>query len=163
MQKSSTYSTSVNRFSGWGEQEHGTKTKRKRIATRKGRSGSFKRQVSKRARFKGKRFYSPRDLGTSSPYIQSPHHAAQVMIIWARRNLGADETPFLIYGHRKIEPGLFYFAGSKLYRLQYLNPPKKRRQPRRIKWMSISTRRMFRKNSLPHMWKKVIEKQKGFW
>lgn len=156
-QQSSTFSTDANRFSGWGEQEHGTKTKRERVATRKGRAGSFKRKITKKARFR-KRFKSPRDMGTSSAYIQNAHHAAQVMLIWSRRNLG--DEPFLIFGHRDMQPGLFMWRGTKLVRLQYTHSSKA--QPRGVKWMSISTRRMFRKNSLPGMWEKVIKKQKTF-
>jgi hypothetical protein len=158
MQQSSTFSLSKDRFSGWSEQEYGTKTKRKRVATRKGRAGSFKRQIKKRARFR-KRFYSPRDLGSSSAYIQNAHHAAQVMLIWARRNL-PDNEPFLLFGHRRIQPGIFEFDSKELVRLQYLDSPKA--QPRKIKWMSISMRRMYAKNATSLIWKKVIDKQKAF-
>jgi hypothetical protein len=154
---SSTFSQDAPRFSGWEEQETGKKTQRKRIGTIKGRSGSRKRRIGKRARFNQK-IRSPRDMGTTSAHIKSDHHAAQVMLVWARRNLGRE--PFLIYGHNSMRPGLFRFNGNKLHRLQFIGGDNL--QPRQNKWMTKSRERYFRQADLDRIWSGIVDRQLTF-
>jgi hypothetical protein len=155
-----------NRFSGWGEQQLGTKTKRKRVATIRGRSGSKKKRLKPSARLR-KKFFSPRNMPRrrrSGMGHQTPTGADNKVLIMLRTLQSMKyNAPFVITDHSKIPPGVYKFARGKnkwgqrkLELLQGFDP--KNKQPRRMLWMSKGVARWFKTHDVNREFMKVARR-----
>jgi hypothetical protein len=128
------------RFSGWREQQFGTKTKRRRLATRAARAGNVNRKVTRRARLMpGKQVWDSMEVahGRDRAAVVEMLH-----VLW-RRN---DPNPFFILRGQLPNfkrGGIFKFGrGSrrkgppKLQRLWSFD--RKKLQPKKTNWMQIA-------------------------
>lgn len=115
-------STRKDRFTGWKEQVQGSDMPRERAITTAARGGSRVRQVRRTARLKpGAKWDEPRQFKGDTA-----RQRANAML----QELGRSRKrkPFMIYGHRSIESGLYMFGGGakgsrKLIALQIFNRP----------------------------------------
>jgi len=140
------------RFTGWEEQVTGRQAKRERTFAYAARTGA-RRGGTVRKKFRAKRnFLRPHDLGVGSTGAQSSHHLAAVMLIWTRRNKWKE--PFMLYGHRKIESGIFYWKGKKLKRLHHF----KKFEVERLQWMAMAMDGYLKEANLQTMWAKVLDR-----
>jgi len=147
-----TYSKELPRFTGWGEQEGTVPNTRRRTIGIRARSGG-KEGGKVRKEFKASRnLISPRIINRRKAHIKTAHHLATVLLIWMRRRQRG--VPFVIYGHKDITPGIVYFKGTKLKRLQYF----RRKDPEKIAWMKKSVEQYFRETNMDEEWRKVLAK-----
>ncbi len=142
------------RFTGWQEQEHGTKTKRTRIATSIGRGGSESKQIMPMNRMKpGKNFPTPDDYKADTD-------AHRVVVMLRALKKAKYKKPFVIKGRTKFKSGLYKFHRNKLRRVQEFKS--KKAQPKRIKWMTKARNNMFAKNNTRDMWAKSLKRTMRF-
>jgi hypothetical protein len=134
------------RSSGWAEQQLAKKTRRKRVATLKARSGSKSKRIKPSARMR-RPFVNPDRYPKRRGFRgRNMDHRIMVMLKTLQRmKYGA---PFIITGHSKIPPGLYQFTkgvnqyGQKnMSMLQAFDPRNK--QPKRILWMTLGVARWF--------------------
>lgn len=136
------------RFSGWEEQELGTKTSRTRTATRFARKGGS-RPVPPSLRMKpGNKFLAPRDFEG-----QSDEHKVQVMLQTLSRQ--RYKKPFVIKGHRRFNSGLYKFRGKKIMMIWRF---KTRKQPKRLRWQTISRDLYFATTRIDSVWANSLRK-----
>lgn len=157
--ESSAYSIRRGKFTGWDEQETGRKTERTRVASLLARGQKTTGQIGTPYRlYRGRKFLRPDDYpGKSS------HHRAQMLLLDLARVNWKD--PFVVWGHKRMPPGLYKFRGRKTKRgmrrpmlLQSFDP--QRVQPRAYKWMTISRNWYFQENTPIMVWKKVLKHKK---
>jgi len=138
------------RFSGWKEQEYGTKTKRTRVATAIGRGGSESKQIMPMNRMKpGKDFPTPDDYEADTA-----EHRVIAMLRALKK--AKYRKPFVIKKHKKFKSGLYKYHRNKLRRVQEFKS--KKAQPKRVKWMTKARNNMFSKNNTRDMWAKSIKR-----
>jgi hypothetical protein len=153
-------------FSGLVEQETGKRTKRKRVATIKGRRGSKRHRLKPTARLKRRDFPSKEGFPGRDNWMESTGLADRFgstfddFQIWGMlRYLDRDNwrKPFIITGHSSIPPGVYQFGtkrnqhgGREIVLLNAMDP--KRKQPRVNRWMTHSIRRYFRRTDLDKEW-----------
>ena len=137
------------RFSGWTEQITGQTAKRERTFSKYARTGSRRSgRVAKRFRT-NQNFITPHDMEGS---FSGDHQRAVALIMWTRRN--KYRNPFLLYGHRTIEPGIFYWKGRKLRRLQHF----KRFKAERLNWMKGSIAGYLAGVNMDRVWADAIDR-----
>jgi hypothetical protein len=108
------------RFTGWREQIQGADMPRDRAITTSARGGSRARQVRRTARLMpGTKWDEPRQF-------QGKNARQRANEMLQELGRGRKRRPFLIYGHRTIESGLYMFGGGakgkrKLIALQIFN------------------------------------------
>lgn len=152
--ESTTGSIRSHRFSGWEEQEHGTKTKRTRIATAIGRGGSESKQIMPMNRMKpGRDFPEPNDYEADT--------AEHRVVAMLRALKKAKYTkPFVIKKHKKFKSGLYKYHRKKVRRVQEFKS--KNAQPKKIKWMTKARNNMFSKNNTRDMWANSLKRTVKF-
>lgn len=145
-QHSYTGSRATKRFSGWVEQEYGTKTSRKRFATRSGRGGDEAKQLRHVARLK-----PGKDLVTIDSNGYKPKGPT---------NYGG----FIAMLFRKKENRLIRIKGVILKRkrkelevVQVL----KAKQPKKKKWLAPARAIYFKKTNLENLWEKTVKPLMG--
>ena len=154
-QESVTGSISSPRFSGWEEQELGTRTERSRVANVLARGGDFNRQVKPSLRLKPGRDFS--DANDFSGHDETSRTAA--LINSAKR--GKTRRPFIIGRNlkgklRSLKSGLYRVRRKKLERLQSFEP--KRAQPRRNRWATTGYKNYFKNTNIRHLWGRTLER-----
>lgn len=140
-------SRATKRFSGWVEQEYGTKTARKRFATRLGRGGDTQKQVRAAARLK-----PGKDVVTMGSNGYTPRGGVT--------NIGG----FIAMLHRQKENRLIRIKGVILKRkrkelqvVQVLDV----KQPKRKKWLAPARAIYFRKTDLVKLWANTVKPLMG--
>jgi len=131
------------RFTGWAEQEKGLKDPRDRFHTVAGRvSGSWKRRVSPRFRFKpgAKKALRPRDI--VSPLINSEKRKTIVFLQMLNR-LKWRQPFYIPTRYKRLQRGIYIFKKNKIRRVQDLETDN---QPiEKNPWMSRSVKRVIQK------------------
>ena len=137
------------RFSGWAEQELGTRSSRTKVATPIGRGGDKKGILKPRFRMKpGARYPKPSDFEGNSP-----NRKVNTMLRAMKRK---SSKPFIIKGSKKFRSGLYKFHNRKIMALQLF---KNRKQPKRIKWHTLAKQKYFRSVKVRDVWAKNIRRQ----
>jgi hypothetical protein len=145
-------SKATDRFSGWTEQQLGTKTARERVITVLARMGNFKRQAAPKARLKpSNEFLSYHDIR-----LKSGNSAEQRSIVLIRMLARAKSTqPFILTRKNGMKPGLYRLKGGKVKLLQRFE----REQPQRIPWITNARARYFRDTDIKRLWHKTFERE----
>ena len=139
------------RFSGWEEQELGTKTNRTRLIQLAARGGNFTSTAAAKSRFKpGREFTKPEQFSGKDKHQRG---VAMLQVMGRKKT----EKPFLIHGHKRIKPGLYRFIGRKLKMLQATNPGNV--QPKKKPWLRPGRDRFMSKANLRLIWAKAIDFQ----
>jgi len=100
------------RFTGWREQMDGSDMPRDRAITTQARRGSTTNRVAPRARLRpGKSWKSPRSYKGRSRTAKATAMLQHLSRIKYRQ-------PFLVYGHSRVQPGIWIFKAGKLTPLQ---------------------------------------------
>lgn len=141
-------------FSGWNEQELGTKTKRTRVQSVIARSGSKSKQVSPSARMKpGKRFGDAQDIYGPKP--KTDGHRLFVLYQVLKRK--GKKVPFIISRRMKgFGKGLYKMRRKKIVKLQDFEPANQ--QPKKVKWMTSTLNVLKRSINLKQEWGKALER-----
>lgn len=154
-QKSEVGSIKRDRFTGWEEQELGTKTKKNKVASTLARGGSDKKQIRPMFRMKSSNAFK-----TSKGFKgRSRLQRDRVMIRSLRRD--KFKRPFLIKKHRKLAPGIYKFQGPHLKSIQTFVKSSKL-QPKRVHWMKDGTDAYFKKNPVRKVWAESIRRTLKF-
>jgi hypothetical protein len=143
------------RFSGWEEQELGTKTQRSRVANVLARGGDFNRQIKPSLRLK-----PSRDFQDANDYPGKDESTRTAAMINSAK-LGKLRRPFIIGKKlkgklRTLKAGLYRVRRKKLERLQSFEP--RNPQPKRIRWMTIARKEYFKKTNIKHLWGRTLER-----
>lgn len=138
------------KFSGWEEQEFGTRANKSRTHSLLSRGGTETGQVRRGTRLRqGANFPTPRDY----PGKNSNHRAIVMMIILNRERY---RKPFVIIGHRSISDGLYQWASKgKLAQLQEFKSEGIR--PKRTRWMSKARKAFLSSVNIKALWTKNIK------
>jgi hypothetical protein len=154
-QRSEVGSIKRDRFTGWEEQELGTKTKKNRVASTLARGGSDSKQVRPMYRMKSSNSFRTSKGFSGNSRLQRDG----VMVRSLRRQ--KSKKPFMIKKHRKLTPGIYVFRGKKIQSLQtFVNPSKI--QPKRVRWMSGGAAAYFKKNQPRDVWRESIKRVMKF-
>ncbi len=140
--KSEVGSIKRQRFTGWKEQEKGTRPERTRSITRFAR-GSKNRKLRAGFRMKsGAGFLDSDDLN-----IQGSGDRTAVMLqILARRK---ERKPFIIKNSRTFRSGLYVLRRKKAKRIQTFKQTKK---IKRVSWLEGGRREFFRTSDIDRIW-----------
>lgn len=130
------------RFSGWAEQELGTKTDRTRTATLFARRGGAKALPSSFRMKAQNQFISPSDF-------KGKDDRHRVIVMLQSLSKQRYKKPFIIKGHRKFKSGLYKFRGKKIKRIQTFKSSK---QPKRLRWLTMARQLYFRTTSIDGVW-----------
>lgn len=137
------------RFSGWAEQELGTRTTRSRLFSKQSRAGQWKKNTRQRVRLSSKnKFENPNEFKGNS----SHHRAVVILQIYFRNR---DRRPFMIHGHKRLKSGIYQLKGRKLTRQQNFKPSQV--QPKRQPWLQPAQFNYLRKVDIREKWGKAIE------
>ena len=156
-QKSIVGSIMRGKFSGWKEQEDGTRAAKSRTHSLMSRGGSESGKVRRAARLRpGANFPTPRDF----PGKNSQHRAMVMLIILNRERF---KKPFIISGlegsgvrYPDLKDGLYQFKGKgKLRQLQRFE--KQGIKPKRVKWMSKARKAFLSSVNVKELWTKNIK------
>ena len=142
-QKSETGSVAKPRFSGWVEQELGTKTTRNRFATLAGRSGKQNKQIRGVARLK------PRNevLTADSPEYQ-PKGGRTNTSGFLRMAMRRKENRLL-----RVKGVFFKRRRNKLESVQII----KQKQPKRILWLRDARSNYFKHMDVDALWSRTMK------
>lgn len=149
------------RFSGWVEQEHGTrqggKEGKRRISKYHGRDGNWRNEAIGQARLKD-----------NQKFIRPPATDGKAVIPWImkqKRKKGRRKAFLINSKYKTLRKGLYIFVGkgkdSELKRLQsFDNKPRKVRRNRFMTWAINTTKKRFNTakewdRSLKKIWPKV--------
>ncbi len=127
-----------NRFTGWAEQELGTQTERTRTATLFARGGGSK-QIPRSLRMDRSSTFDTPDNYEGKTYEQRTFLMLKARV----------KKAFVITKHRKFRPGLYKFKGKKIKMVQTF---KNRKQPKRIKWLTMARQLYFSTTSIDSVW-----------
>lgn len=130
-------------FSGWTEQEKGTPTDRKRVATLAARSGDKHKQMRPGVRLK-----PGVEVVTAEHYDYMPRGG--------RNNIGGLIAMMKRKGEtRLMKIGKVYLKLNrrKVEEVQIA----RKKQPKRIHWLRIARAQYFRKTNLDKMWRETVE------
>ncbi|MEE9119166.1 MAG: hypothetical protein V3U02_11335 [Calditrichia bacterium] len=136
------------RFTGWKEQELGTKPERSRSITSFGR-GTKNRRL--RPSFKmrpGNNFLDSDDFDISG----GGDRTVVFLQMLARRK---QRKPFIIKGSSKFKSGLYVFRRKKIKRIQTFKETKK---IKRVRWMSGGRREFFRTADINKIWAESLRR-----
>lgn len=147
-QKSTVGSIRRPRFSGFEEQELGTKTKRTRVASLYGRGG-IKRAVIKGTYRLRRTFPTPSNFKG----IDSSHRTTVMLASLSRQKY---KKPFIITKHKKFRPGLYRFLRKKIVPLQHFKP--RRLQPQRLRWLSMAYEKTYQNIGIGGLWLRALKK-----
>lgn len=136
------------KFSGWSEQEARTTTKRKHLATIKGRRGSKKKRIPRKYRMRG--VFAKSSMFAGRTGIMRTF----IMLQTFRQN--EYKEPFIIHEHPGFRKGLYKFESGTLHMLIDLEP--KNLQPRGLAWLSESRDRYFGHVNMSVEWGKVLKR-----
>lgn len=154
-------SVTAPRFSGWVEQEYGNKTDRN-VATKAGRVSGSKAKVIRRGNRLSKPYFTQKRFPKRGKVVArmqrakrgGTHWETPAMLSTLRRT--KYRAPFILFGYKKIPPGLYKLKGKGIQMLQGFDPPKQ--QPRRLKWMQKSVRRAVTQSRVNALWRKAAVK-----
>lgn len=134
------------RFTGWKEQQLGKPTKEKKRFTIAGRGGSRSGRVRKKYKmFPGKKFLRPTTMGIQR--AKSADHRAIIFLQMMGRRKA--EPFYLGKGYKNLRPGLYEIKGGQL---RTIARGGRQKQPRQIKWLSNSIRRLQTQNNIKQIW-----------
>lgn len=137
------------RFTGWIEQETGQKTTRTRTSTMLARGGNVSRQIRPAFRLKpGNKFLQPNDFEG-----QSPQHRVIVMLQTLSRQ--KYKKAFVIKGHKAFRSGLYKIFRKKIMLLWRF---KDRKQPKRIRWLTLGRFKYFRSTNIDQVWANALKR-----
>lgn len=135
-------------FTGWKEQEEGTRAAKSRTHSLISRGGTQLGIVRARTRFRsGQNFKTAREF----PGKNSAHRAMLMLIILNRENY---VKPFVVTGHRTLNDGLYEWRRGKLMQLQRFE--KQGIKPKRVKWMSKARTAFLSSVNVTALWTKNI-------
>jgi hypothetical protein len=140
------------RFTGWKEQQLGTRSTRSRVATLNARGGNFSKPMQGKARLKpNQKFLDP----DSIKKVKDDNHRLFVFFkIHERRR---KQQAFTIRRKTgRFKPGLYRFKGKKIRKQQDFQP--RRVQPHKKPWMQHATRKYFQGVSIPRIWQKEVRR-----
>jgi hypothetical protein len=148
------------RFSGWVEQELGSRGARKHFASISGRAGNKRGKIKRGARL-DKPFVNPKRYPKRRGFRgKNFDHRIQVMLSTLERMNYS--KPFVIFGHTRIPSGLYKFGRGKtgfgqrqIDALQLFYKPK---VTKRVRWMSGGVKRYFKSTNIKREWGKVVER-----
>jgi|WetSurMetagenome_2_1015567.scaffolds.fasta_scaffold59281_2 hypothetical protein len=145
-------SKATDRFSGWTEQQLGTKTTRERTISALARMGNFKRQAVPKARLKpSNQFLSYHDIR-----IKGNNSADRRSIVLIRMLARAKSNqPFILTHKDGFRPGLYRLKGGKVKILQRFE----KEQPHRIPWLTSARTRYFKNTDIKRLWHKTFERE----
>ena len=127
------YSIERPRFSGWKEQEYGTKRRNKRVPTTSARGGNKKRQVQGKYRFKsGNKFYRPEQF-------QGRTYKQQIMFMMRVLNSRGGGRFLLSTPYGRMRRGLYELKNHKISFLQKMQFNKR---TKRWPWRTMSIRQL---------------------
>jgi hypothetical protein len=150
--KAETGSINRKRFTGWSEQELGTRSTRKKSVTPFGRGGRKEGILKPRFRMKpSARFPRPSDF----PGKNSNAKVNSMLRAMRRKT----SKPFVIVKSKRFKSGLYKFHNRKILALQLF---KNRKQPKRIKWHTIGKQEYFRSINIRSVWAKNIKRSLRF-
>lgn len=145
-------SVAADRFSGWAEQELGTRAARTRSHSLFARGGDKEKQIRPSFRLKPSSQFRDPDNAPG----KTPHHRAVIMIKTLARQ--RYKKPFIIKGHKRIKSGVFKFnRGRRLERLQTFKPRRSSLQPKRLLWLRGGNKTFMRSTSLNKIWQDQID------
>jgi hypothetical protein len=137
------------RFSGWREQELGTKPESPKSITKFAR-GSKNRKLRPSFRMKpGNDFLSEDDFE-----IKGSGDRTTIMLQILSRQKGK-KKPFIIKGSSKFKSGLYVFRRKKIKRIQTF---KQTERPKRISWLQGGRREFFRAADINKIWAESIRR-----
>lgn len=133
-----TFSVAKARFTGWKEQEFGTKDKRTRYATLAARKHDPSKQIRPIVRFKPKnKILTRNDYGMSAKTTPGQFLAAA---------LRKKENKMI-----RIKSTVYKRKRNKFEAVQILDKPK---QPKRNRWMLTARNKYFQKTDLDALWRR---------
>lgn len=157
-QRAEVGSIRTQRFTGWAEQEGLAEDKRDKTVTPSARLGVITKRVLPRFRMKrSTSFRKPDDYAG-----RTRRQRANAMLQAVGR--GRDKRPFVLYGHRTLQAGLWRFGDGpkgrrKLEALQIFG--KKPPRPKRAPWMRSSVRKYFREIDRKRVWADIVRRLKA--
>jgi hypothetical protein len=137
------------RFTGWKEQELGSKPERPRSVTKFAR-GSKNRRLRPSFRMKPSNDF----LSADDFEIKGGGDRTTIMLQMIGRRKGK-KKPFIIKGSSKFKSGLYVFRRKKIKRIQTFKQTKK---PKRISWMQGGRREFFRTADINKIWAESIRR-----
>lgn len=147
--KSEVGSIKRQRFTGWKEQELGSKPERSRSVTKFAR-GSKIRKLRPSFRMKPSNdFLSADDFEFKG--VKSQNKSIALLSMLRRRK---HRKPFILKSG-KFKPGLYVFRRKKIKRIQTFKQTKK---PKRISWMQGGRREFFRTADINKIWAESIRR-----
>lgn len=144
------------RFSGWNEQQLGTKTKRKRLASPFSRRDSRANKIAAKRRLKkGSKVIKRGEDNVKGSSTKNKNIAWLQML--TRRN---EKRPFMLENKvGKLTRGIFMLSRGRIRRIANIEP--RNPQPKRIPWIT-SALAMQKKSDVELMWKTQINRVKKF-
>ena len=144
-------SIATRRFSGWVEQELGTRTERTRLFSIGARRGSWGKQAISEARARpGNRFIGPNDFNINAKTEE--HRIAIFLRIMFKTK---EKKPFIVpRRYKRMPKGIYKRVGNKLRRYQNLEP--KRVQPKRFKWLTNARNDYAKSVNVERLWASKI-------
>jgi len=141
-------------FTGWTEQQLGSRVKQKKAFTIPGRAGSARKQVPGRHRMKqGRKFLRSDSINPKITRYKNESHKTYIfMLMMGRRK----KEPFIIDKPiGKMKPGLYIYKGKKLIFLASIDNIK---QPKQVKFRSSSIRSLLVRNDIDKIWNQQIDR-----
>lgn len=139
------------RFSGWAEQQRGIKSKKTRTVSSHARAGgNLNKMVMAKARLrKGKKFRTPNKF-----WGKNKHQKAVSMLqyIFEKKEFN---SPFVLYGHRTFQSGLYIASGSGIKILQNFD---RNIKPVKNKWMNEVARKTARSVNRRKIWADAVKR-----
>lgn len=149
-QESEAGSVERKRSTGWKEQQLGTKTARERTITLLGRRKSAKRKLIGPARFK-----PGSDMEIYKKYPGSgPEQRNTIMMQKLDRKRW--RKPFVIVKKKGMTSGVYKFLRRKPKLLQVIKSEDV--QPEKIPWMLDAVDRYFKREDLPRLWGRTLQR-----
>ena len=141
-----------NRFSGWIEQQRGTGSNRKSVATDKARGGNKANKIQPKYRMKqGRSFTKPENL-------PGRDYTSKVRFMF--RQMGSRKGKgglfYLTKKYKSMTKGLYLFSGGKISKMQDTDSPAK---TKKNKWMTRTVSNLNRSFDLRKSWAKNINRE----
>jgi hypothetical protein len=139
------------RFTGWKEQELGSRPERTRSITRFAR-GTKNRRLRPSFRMRpGSNFLDEDDFQLSEKGVKERNRSIVMLQILRRRK---HRKPFVLRSGR-FKPGLYVFRRKKVKRIQTF---KDKRRIKRVAWMSGGRREFFRDADIDQIWAESLRR-----
>lgn len=152
-------SKATQRFTGWKEQELGTRTERKRISTVESRGGNIRNQMRGPARLK--RSNEVVTIADRNPTGGTTNYGGFIALLMRTKYKGLIRIGGKFYTLPRTNKAQFVGPGAKggnyWNQLQMVQETKKE-QPKRLRWMKQARAIYFKKNPPQRTWNAVVAK-----